>query len=417
MIISTTGLVATSAYRRVATALLAVLTLSCTPSPGDERSVVILPTPAGPGSAEAHLSTGPGGEVVLSWLEPVEDGVALRYSTLADTNWAAARTVARGDNWFVNWADFPSVTPIDDRLWAAHWLAKRPGGTYAYDVAIALSTDGGDSWSEAITPHTDGTRTEHGFVSLFPWQNGVGAMWLDGRNMGEDGHEGHSDGGSGMTLRVAVIGEGTVAHSGQLVDELVCDCCQTDVAVADSGPVAVYRNRTPDEIRDIHVARADDGRWDSGRQLSNDGWKIAGCPVNGPAIAADGAAVVTAWFTAANDQPRVRFARSADSGATFSEPIDIDTDQPLGRVDVALLENGEAIVSWLRRGAYKDGEIVIRRVSTSGALAAVAVVTMTSPGRTSGFPQMVRRGSDLVFAWTDVSGEASIVRTALLDTL
>ena len=33
----------------------------------------------------------------------------------------------------------------------------------------------------------------------------------------------------------------------------------------------------------------------------NDGWKIAACPVNGPAVAANGKRVALAWFTAPND--------------------------------------------------------------------------------------------------------------------
>jgi hypothetical protein len=112
--------------------------------------------------------------------------------------------VARGEAWFVNWADFPSVVPIADRLWAAHWLARRPEGGYAYDVAMALSSDAGARWGATLSPHTDGTPTEHGFVTLFPWQGGVGAVWLDGRNMqpGEAGDlADHGHGEGGMTLR------------------------------------------------------------------------------------------------------------------------------------------------------------------------------------------------------------------------
>ena len=81
----------------------------------------------------------------------------------------------------MNLADFPSVVPITDELWAAHWLVKRPGGIYSYDIAIAVSTDSGQSWGKPFTPHALGTRTEHGFVSLFPWRQAIGALWLDGR--------------------------------------------------------------------------------------------------------------------------------------------------------------------------------------------------------------------------------------------
>jgi hypothetical protein len=67
---------------------------------------------------------------------------------------------------------------------AAHWLVKRGSATYAYDVNITQSKDGGKSWSKPIVPHRDNTQTEHGFVSLIPLNDGrLGANWLDGRNM------------------------------------------------------------------------------------------------------------------------------------------------------------------------------------------------------------------------------------------
>jgi hypothetical protein len=146
--------------------------------------------------------------------------VALRYAVLDEQGWQPAQTVAEGGDWFVNWADFPSVLPITEDFWAAHWLTRRPGGPYAYDVSIALSLDGGKTWGEVLSPHDDGTQTEHGFVSLFPATDGVGALWLDGRNTVPAGNGGHHAAG-GMTLRSAVITpEGRVVDS-VLVDELV----------------------------------------------------------------------------------------------------------------------------------------------------------------------------------------------------
>ena len=97
-----------------------------------------------------------------------------------DGSWGEARDVTRRSDFWLNWADFPSVTPLTRDDWAAHWLVKQPGGTYSYDLAIALSRDGGASWGEPLTPHDDGTRTEHGFATLFAWDDGLGAVWLDG---------------------------------------------------------------------------------------------------------------------------------------------------------------------------------------------------------------------------------------------
>lgn len=389
---------------------VAVLTACDARPAAEEPAVQQMPLIAGPGSAEPHLARAPDGGIVMSWLEDDPALMSLRAATWRDGAWQDPVTVASGSGWFVNWADFPSVQPIDDTLWAAHWLVRTPGGTYSYDIAVALSNDAGRTWSEPFTPHDDGTASEHGFVSLFPWQGAVGALWLDGRNTTAGGHDGHAAGG--MTLRSALIDRGGAIASSQLIDEFVCDCCQTDVATGREGPIAVYRNRSESEVRDIHVVRAVAGQWQDDIPVADDGWEINACPVNGPAIASHDGTVAVAWFTAANDDSRLRMGWSADDGRTFGAPIDADIDRPIGRADVELLDDGTAAVSWLRSAADGRGEICLRVVSASGELGPVLVVASTAAGRISGFPQIMRDGSGLIVAWTDVAPGGTQVRTA-----
>lgn len=366
---------------------------------------------AATGSGEPHLTLTESKHVVMSWLEPSGDGTALRFAVLQRDTWSDVGTVASGEDWFVNWADFPSVVPIDGDRWAAHWLAKRPGGTYAYDVAMSLSNDGGETWSLPMTPHRDDTATEHGFVTLFPWLGEVGALWLDGRNM-EAGEHGHGQGG--MTLRAATISDDLEPQREVEVDGLVCDCCQTDVAMSSTGPVAVYRNRTEDEVRDIYITRWVDGRWQPGVPVADDGWVIAGCPVNGPAIDASGDHVAVAWFTAADGDSRVRLALSSDGGATFGATIDVAIERPVGRVDLVAFEHGAALVSYLQLGAGGKGEIRVRRVPVEGQPGESLLVAATDAGRMSGFPQMISTDNEVVFAWTDVGGSGTQVKSAMI---
>src|SRR5215204_4473403 len=143
-------------------------------------------SPAGPESREPELSVASGGRVILSWVEKTgEKRYALRFASRdAAAGWSEARTAAEGENWFVNWADFPSVVALKDGSLAAHWLVKSGASTYAYDVNISRSRDRGKTWDQPIVPHQDKTQTEHGFVSLIPLADGrVGAVWLDGRNL------------------------------------------------------------------------------------------------------------------------------------------------------------------------------------------------------------------------------------------
>ena len=405
--------------RAIIVAILALLAAcdSDQATSGNTSAVALLPSPAGPDSGQSHLALTADGSVVVSWIEPDGDGHALKFSTLGETSWGPAQTVSKGDSWFINWADFPSVVPITDELWAAHWLQRRDGGRYAYDVAVSVSNDSGNTWSESAAPHLDGTATEHGFVTLYPNDAEIGALWLDGRNMAEDHAEMESSGEhevSGMTLRSATITPTLEIKHMQLVDDLTCDCCQTDVAIGPEGPVAVYRNRDSDETRDIYVARSIAGQWTEGEKISNDGWVIAGCPVNGPAIAVDGDALAVAWFTAAGDRPTVKMAFSSNAGVEFSSPIIIDDDKPTGRVDIALLDDDRAIVSWLRKNDQDQPEISARIVSARTGAAHTITVAQNSVSRSSGVPQMISNSEYLIFSWVDVSGEHSQVLTAKL---
>jgi hypothetical protein len=363
-----------------------------------------------------HLAVTPTGEAIMSWLEPGHaESHALRYSTLQDDTWSKPKTVAKDTGWFVNWADIPSVVPISANKWAAHWLVKRQGGTYAYDIAMSMSADGGTTWAAPLTPHADNTPTEHGFVTMFPWSGGVGAVWLDGRNMapdldGERSAENFEQDG-GMTLRFARLSyEGELLESGE-IDDLVCECCQTDVAITKSGPIVAYRNRTADEIRDISVTRYDDGSWTEPTTVSDDRWRIPGCPVNGPAIVADGERVAVTWYGAPNRETRVKLAWSDDAGKTFGTPIIIDKSGSRGRVDVALINGGSAIVTWVAKTGDDSGQFRMRKISRHGEPGPIQVIAGGAYSRKSGVPQMVSAGNRLIFAWPE-SGEPGKVLTA-----
>ncbi|MBN1237886.1 MAG: hypothetical protein JXB36_05260, partial [Gammaproteobacteria bacterium] len=373
-----------------------------------------VPVPAGAGSGQPHLALGPGGQAVLSWLEPTgERGQALKFSRFEAGDWSAPEEVAAGENLLVNWADFPSVEPITADTWIAHWLRMAPDSFASYDVSYSVSRDGGQTWSEPALLNDDGYLTEHGFVSLFPWGDAIGAVWLDGRRIAEQFEQGEFDPEAppvGMSLRYARIGyDGAVRERGEL-DELACDCCQTDAAVAADGPVVVYRDRTPAEIRDNVVLRYADGAWQPAVTLGPDGWHIEGCPVNGPAVAARGDDVVAAWFTAPGNAPKTRFARSTDGGATFGPPVEIDGAGSFGHVDVALLQDGGAAVSWWRRAEAGRTQLAARRIEPDGTLGEIVTVASNAAAQPVDVPQMIETGGELLFAWTDAA--QNTVRTA-----
>ena len=303
------------------------------------------------------------------------DGDSFRFVTVRGGRMSEPREIAKG-KLLVNRADFPSIA-MQGKTMVAQWLTRNQHGTV---VHVARSTDGGKTWSAARTPHPN-LVSEFGFVSLSASGD---VIWLDGRTL-KGGVEGQGD----MQLRHA-----SLPFSKQdALDVCVCDCCQTAMAMTSAGPVVAYRDRSDGEIRDISIVRKTAAGWTKPKTLHADGWNIKGCPVNGPQLDARGRRVVAAWFTAPNNEPRVYAAFSNDAGATFSKPVRIDAAKTAGRVDVALLADGSAAVSWVEQRGEKS-ILLVRRVTTESRLGDPVEI-----GEARGFPRLAVSGENVGVAW------------------
>jgi hypothetical protein len=402
-------------------ALLLLLLLSFTALgaqtqvPGGPGLVVeAMASPAGSSSAQPQLTVSPRG-ILLSWIESAPPRATLKFSEWIDGRWSEPRTVASGTDWFVNWADVPSVLRLADGTIVGHWLQKSGADTYAYDVRLSYSRDDGRTWSPSFTPHTDGTKTEHGFASLFQMPGeGLGLVWLDGRSMKPEAeHDSRTSGADqgAMSVRFASFDRHWKQTADRAIDLRVCECCPTTAAVTADGPIAAFRNRSNDEIRDIYVARFEKGGWSEPAPVFNDAWKIEACPVNGPMLSARGRDTAIAWFTATGDQGRTFVAFSRDSGRTFGAPVRLDDRGSLGRVDLELTSDGSALASWIEF-ADQRSDFRVRRINRSGTRSAPITVAAIAGSRASGYPRMAAAGDDVVFAWTETANGRSQVQTA-----
>jgi hypothetical protein len=355
-------------------------------------------SPAGPASAQPQLTVSDHG-VILSWLENAGTLTTFKFAERTAEGWSDARQIVSGRDFFANWADVPSVVRLSDRTLVGHWLQRSGAETYAYDVRLTRSADEGRTWSPAFSPHHDGTENEHGFASLFDIRGaGLGLIWLDGRAMkpsATPGEEGVGD----MSLRAATYDRDWTQLSEDAIDLRVCECCPTAAAVTSDGVVVAYRDRSPAEIRNIYVARLVNGKWTDPAPVHDDGWRIDGCPVNGPSLSAIGRDVAIGWFTVQQERGHAFVAFSDDAGKTFGAPIRVDDADSLGRVDVEQMPDGSAVVSWIEL-ANGRASFNVRRVARSGQRSGAVIVTDIGANRNSGYPRMARHGAELVFAWT-----------------
>ena len=391
---------------------MALATVACSkPQPRVDRALRIEPLTLG--AVEPSLApqlTVTADRALVSWIETQGRTSLLKFAERASSGWSEPRTAASGDDWFTSWADVPSVFRLDGGTLVAQWLQTSNAATEAYDVRLAFSKDEGRTWSAPTTPHHDGTKTQHGFASLFPAPGGgFGLVWLDGRAMEIEAQKSNDN----MSLRAATFDRDGHELGEALVDERACDCCPTAVAMTAEGPIAAFRDRSPDEVRDIAVARLVNSQWTRPATVHADGWQIAACPINGPAISARGRQVAVAWMTAKDDQGHAFAAFSIDAGATFGAPIRLDDAASLGRVGIALMEDGSAVASWIEF-ANQRAQLRIRQIDASGARGAAQTVAGVGAERTSGYPRLARRGDELLLAWTETSDGRSAIRTAVV---
>lgn len=336
--------------------------------------------------------------VFLSWVEKADTTYSFKLSKFENEKWTEPVTIATGSTWFVNWADYPMLAAKGPNM-IAHFLDKSGAGKYAYDVKLTLSSDEGKTWSTPNILNDDKKEAEHGFATLVPYGDNFFVTWLDGRNTVMEGMEGmdHHDGHHGaMSLRAAVVDYSGKKINEWELDNKTCDCCQTSATVTSSGPVVVYRDRSDDEIRDMSIVRLAGNEWTEPASIHNDNWKIAGCPVNGPRVAAQGNALAVAWFSMTDDKSRVNVKFSTDCGTSFGDVIRIDEGNAIGRVDIELIDETTALVTWM-----EGGDIKLARITSDGSKQSSFTVASSSNARSSGFPQLTVVGSRAIIAWTD----------------
>ena len=181
--------------------ITALILFGCNPkqsSDVEQKSPLTqLASPAVGNSSLPFLSKDQNNNLILSWVERMGDTTNLKFSTFDNKSWSTPKTIASGSDWFVNWADYPSVVQSGSRM-ISHFLAKSSSGTYSNDVHLTQSLNNGSNWQQDFVPHDDGTQTEHGFATLLPFQGQFFAAWLDGRNTGTSREEGSP---GAMTIR------------------------------------------------------------------------------------------------------------------------------------------------------------------------------------------------------------------------
>jgi hypothetical protein len=143
------------------------------------------------------------------------------------------------------------------------------------------------------------------------------AAWLDRR--------GRTTGDHDTRLYARIVGEDS-GHDVLIEAQVSEKSPPALVSFPDGSALLSYRTLGDGTVRDINVVRYRLGRWENDHNLSRDDWRSPHCPASGPQLAASGGRVAAAWFTAAEDRPRLR----------ISSPSPIEIPHGLWIIHIAL---------------------------------------------------------------------------------
>ncbi len=298
------------------------------------------------------------------------------------------------------------------------WASKL-GGTSR--IRMARSIDGGRSFAAATTVSGDGLTGARGWASIAG--DGAGTLhtaWLDGRDA-QSGMEGMPMTDMGTHAMRQDLYQ-AVWRAGGAVTETrvatgVCFCCKTAVAVAPNGTTYVaWRHVYPTNLRDMAVARSvDDGRTFSAPvRVSEDHWQVAGCPEDGPAIAADRRSILhVLWATMdpATGKKGVFHTTSSDGGRTFVPRTQLATGA--AHPQLASLDGGVAAV-WDEE--TPGGQQIKLAILDSPSRLSFGAADRTSPswalggGEAGTRPAVAATQRAIVVVWTTQVGTNMAIR-------
>ena len=352
---------------------------------------VAIPNPSIAGSIQPNWAVAADGSALLSWVEPSKDGsLSLRYAVRKGSMWSEARTIAAGRKFWRHPAEIPELVTLPDGTLLAHWVEKgKETDTEAEYIYVSSSRDG-IHWTAPLMAHHDKGPVQHGLASIVAsGPSEASILWLQALK-GEDGPV--------SLMRTTVGADGKEIKEEEL-DKDVCSCCPTSVVKTTKGLLVAYRGHNAKDIRDIFVLRFENGKWSTSKNLNPDKWEINACPVNAASAAAKDNRVAIAWYTEADDSPRVQLVFSSDAGATFTKPTKVSTGDALGYASTALNSDGGAFVSWLEESA-NSARVLARLVSPAG-VAGPALQVAQGSWQSLGYPRLLRSGSETWIAWCD----------------
>ncbi|MGH7468076.1 MAG: sialidase family protein [Longimicrobiales bacterium] len=325
---------------RLGFTLVAVLT-ACGPA-GPRVDVVDVPSVAGAReTADPAIARDPAnGDWLLSWVAGDSSGYHLYFARSGDggASWSAPVRVTDRAHDIKPHAEASARMVAVNGAIALFWPnnIEVPGRRFpASHMRFSRSTDGGRSWTSAITLNDDtaSALAGHTFHGATARGDTMIVAWLDSRTGAQPAHGDtavHHDGDA--TIYTAVSADRGVSWAAQngVYWGNACPCCRVSLASAPDGRVlAAWRGHFEGSVRDPVVATLSPARGAPTR-VRADGWVFQGCPHTGPALAIDDTGSLhVAWFTGKEGGAGVFYARTSGASSAFGTALPLLTAESL----------------------------------------------------------------------------------------
>jgi hypothetical protein len=387
---------------------LAVLLAACSSEPRVE--MLDGPRISGKQSADPALAVDAAtGDVLLSWVEGDSSGYLLKLarSTDAGATWSEPVGVTTSLDEVKPHAEASPRMVTARNVVGIFWPKQQhiPGRRFpASAMRFARSTDGGRTWTPAVTLNDDTTATApaghtfHGATVV--GDSAFVVAWLDSRDVAQHAHgaEATSHEGSSYVFTAASnnLGE-TWEPANRKFWGNACPCCRVSLAPVGDDVMAAWRGHFAGDVRDIVVAKL--GKDTVPQRVHADNWVFPGCPHSGPALAINGEDVHVAWFTGAPGKMGVYYMKRG------GEPVRVigGGELPTGHPAVAVVGDGAVVAVNLNA----EG----KRVLTIARIVGDKVSTVEVPNSDGADHPQILKVADgrAVVAWTQ-NGKVRLAR-------
>jgi len=275
---------------------------------------------------------------------------------------------------------------------------------YSGIVYFSRSTDGGKVFSPPVVITDEDKPVSQSFETLNVGADGrIHISWIDKRDREAAKQQQKKYAGSAIYYAYSDDGGKSFSANIKLADHS-CECCRITMAIDGAGsPVIAWRHVFEGNIRDHALMKLNaDGSPGRLTRVSEDLWKLDGCPHHGPALAiGDNGVLHIVWFTDGAARKGLFYAHSEDGGNAFSAPYGFGNRSNRAARPHVLAAGGKTFVAW-KEFTGETGEIFVMESGDDGRTWSKPLRISTTAD-TSDHPLLVHDGRSVYLSWATLA--------------